>query len=301
MEYMSQSSTVGYMAQSALETIVSPAPAPTYNAVVPMLQSNNINGLSYASEISSGFSYSSDMFSLPSNVPQDLGMNSSYLSNIMEEYGASLTAVRGIESSFDLMSASSSSLTHVETNFSPNEFIKPKAGGIFVGDALQIEKEIKETFEKLMGEEFPDDIKVSVLSASSFRKICPQPGVLGVSFNRRRLGLISEIFVKEGSLASVMLTIGHEIGHVLTSTLEDAALEEAKAYSFSFAWMKTIKQLDIAGLGGSFVSTLPAANGIHDKGYYFVRKLLGLGKGAFSVYRKLVMHELTVKDLPCCG
>ena len=140
-----------------------------------------------------------------------------------------------------------------------------------------------------MGETFPDDIKVSVLSVAAFRKICPMPGVVGVSYNRRQLGLMSEIFVIEGSLASVMLTVGHEIGHVLSKTLDDPALEEAKAYSFSFAWMDVIRDNDIAGLAGAFVSTLPAANGIHDKGYNLVKKLIVDGQNPFSIYRDLIV------------
>ncbi|MAG60712.1 hypothetical protein CL619_02890 [archaeon] len=290
MDYLTQSSGMRYAA-SALEYSVSNTPSITYSAVASVLSNF---ALSYSSPLSNSFiekSYFSNS-PFPQSRLSNSSFNSNYLSSIMTSYGADPSAVRAKESSLDLMSKERDTLTHVETSFHPSEFIRLKAGGIFVSGAEEIQSQIKETFEKLMGENFPDDIKVSVLSASEFRKICPKIGVVGLSYNRRQLGLISEIFVKEGSLASVMLTIGHEIGHVLTSTLEDPSLEEAKAYAFSFAWMEIIRKHDIAGLAGSFVSTLPAANGVHDKGYNLVKKMFVSGKKAFGVYRGLILGNL---------
>lgn len=298
MNYLSQGSPRMYMSQSNLEMVAARAPAPMYSAVAV---NSGFSGLSYSPKTmfnsSVGGTYSQNEFisSFFSPSSFEIGKNPSYLSNIMSSYGADPSAVREKHSSLDLMSSVvSSPLTHIETDFHPAQFIRAKAGGVFVAGASQIQYEIQETFEKLIGEEFPSDIKVSILSTAKFRKICPQPGVVGVSYNRRRLGLISEIFVLEGSLASVMLTVGHEIGHVLSSTLSDPALEEAKAYAFSFAWMDVIKKNDIGGLSNAFVSLLPAVNGVHDKGYYFVKKLLVMGKGAFGIYRDLVMREVNI-------
>ena len=85
-----------------------------------------------------------------------------------------------------------------------------------------------------------------------------------------------------------MLTIGHEIGHVLTKTLDDKHEEEAKAYAFSLAWMKSIQENDIAGLGDSFVQERPAENGLHDVAFAFVEKTIRWGKSAWDVYQELI-------------
>jgi hypothetical protein len=105
--------------------------------------------------------------------------------------------------------------------FQPDTFLKPGTGGKFVGKAEDVQEFVEEAFMKLFDQQFPDDIKVSVLNEKHFRRIAPHPSTIGVSFNRRKLGLLSEIFILNDSLGRVLLTIGHEIGHVLTPTLSN--------------------------------------------------------------------------------
>ncbi len=181
-----------------------------------------------------------------------------------------------------------------EYHFQPDIFLKPGKGGKFVGKAEEIQEDIEKAFELLVGEPFPDDIKVSVLPAEEFRKIAPHPSTAGVSFNRRKYGLLSEIFVLNDSLGRVMLTIGHEIGHVLTSPLEKKHDEEAKAYAFSLRWTEIIRKHDIAGLGDAIITEMPAENGLHDVAFRFVSSLLHTGKTAGEIHRELVNEELAV-------
>src|SRR3989338_4089818 len=98
----------------------------------------------------------------------------------------------------------------------------------------------------MINEPFPVDIVLSVLDEKQFRAIAPHPGTVGLSINRKPHGLLSEIFVLNGSLGRVLLTIGHELGHALSLPLSSPHDEEAKAYAFSLAWMNVIKEHNIA-------------------------------------------------------
>ncbi|MBW2963723.1 hypothetical protein KY306_03030, partial [Candidatus Woesearchaeota archaeon] len=148
--------------------------------------------------------------------------------------------------------------TNIEYSFIPDDFLAPGRRKRFIGDAEQIEEEIKEAFLKTTDLEFPPDIEITVCSQPQFKRMINQPGVRGFSINRKTSGQISEIFILNDDLASVMLTIGHEIGHVLSKSLKNKQLEAAKAFAFSKAWMKTIKQHNIADLQNAIVFNNPA-------------------------------------------
>ncbi|MBI2666476.1 hypothetical protein HYX13_02595 [Candidatus Woesearchaeota archaeon] len=184
--------------------------------------------------------------------------------------------------------------SHTEYHFQPDQFLKPGKEGKFVGQAEDIKEFIIEAFEKMLHSQFPEDIKISVCTEEEFRKIAPHPGTIGLSINRRKQGLLSEIFVLAGPLGRVLLTVGHELGHVFTGTLEHAQDEEAKAYAFSMAWMEVIKEQNIAGLSTAFVEESPAQNGLHDVAFGFVSKLLREGEKAWNVWEGLVSGELAV-------
>ncbi|MBW3019105.1 hypothetical protein KY329_02895, partial [Candidatus Woesearchaeota archaeon] len=109
--------------------------------------------------------------------------------------------------------------------------------------------------------------------------------IMGFSINKFGKGA-SEIFVREAPLDSLLLTIGHELGHVLSPTLVNKHDEEAKAHAFSLAWMETIRDNDIAGLKPN-IALNPANNGLHDVAFDFVKKLLHTGASAFDVFQTL--------------
>ncbi|MCK4589432.1 MAG: hypothetical protein KAT77_03250 [Nanoarchaeota archaeon] len=176
--------------------------------------------------------------------------------------------------------------TNIEYSFIPDNFLKPGWRKRFIGDAEQIQEEIQEAFLKTTEKEFPPDIQITICEPNQFKKIISQPGVRGISFNRKESGQTSEIFVLNDDLASVMLTIGHELGHVISKPLKDKRLEEAKAFAFSKAWMKTIKQHNIANLRSAITLENPANNGIHDIAHQFVNKFKD--KNPLELYWEIV-------------
>ncbi len=181
-------------------------------------------------------------------------------------------------------------------NFIPDNFLQPGNWGMFVGKAEEIREHIEQAFELMFHESFPKDVKVSVLDEEKFKKLAPHSGTLGLALNRRKQGLMSEIFVKNDFLARVLLTVGHELGHVLTEQLAHAQDEEAKAYAFSLAWMRVIKENDIAGLKDAIVTENPADNGLHNVAFFFVEKMMKRGKRVWDIYQELIRCRISVKE-----
>ncbi len=188
--------------------------------------------------------------------------------------------------------------TKPEYTFSPDSFLKPGKGGKFVGKADEVKEFVEEAFKEMFENNFPDDIKISVLEEERFRKLTNNQNTIGLSINRRKLGLLSEIFVLNGSLGQVMLTIGHELGHVLTETLNNAHDEEAKAYAFSLMWMNVIKRQNIANLREAIVLNNPAENGLHNVAFNFVEKLVKNGRALGEVYLGLIKSTININIEP---
>ncbi len=216
-------------------------------------------------------------------------------------YGGS--AIYGVSSEFTPQSYNSAKeyarfqTIHTEYHFVPDSFIRPGKEGAFIGDAEQIKSFVEETFQQMFNLPFPNHINVSILNKTEFKKIAPHPGTIGLSLNRSKQGGISEIFILEDSLARVMLTLGHELGHVLTETLGDQHDEEAKAYAFSLAWMKSVKEHNVANLGEALVLENPAHNGLHNISFAFVQKMLAAGKEVWQLYRDLIQrNEHVISD-----
>lgn len=90
-----------------------------------------------------------------------------------------------------------------------------------------------------------------------------------------------------------MLTIGHELGHVLSPALDNKQDEEAKAYAFSFAWMEIIKEHNIANLANAIVTESPAQNGLHDVGFALVMGLFKQGENYLQIYKKILNKKLS--------
>lgn len=235
--------------------------------------------VNYSASASSGIRYS-----VSASVPEFSVMpsiRSDYTSSFQSGYTASTLG-------YDLFKSEKN------YQFVPDNFLREGNWGGFVGSAEEIKELVEETFELMFHQPFPNDIKVSVLSEERFKKLAPHPGTLGLSINRREHGMISEIFVKKDVLARVLLTFGHELGHVLTSTLDHAQDEEAKAYAFSLAWMRTIKEHNIAGLKNAIITENPADNGLHNVAFFFVEQLHKSGKSWWDIYQKLIGKNLSV-------
>jgi hypothetical protein len=158
-----------------------------------------------------------------------------------------------------------------------------------VQDAEEIKGIVLETFEKLTGQQFPDNIVVRVCSEEELKKAHTanggkwNAGIMGFAINRHPYP--STIFVRKNHLDALMLTVGHELGHVLSPRLENDLDEEAKAFAFELAWVKTIVEHDINGLAANFnIDFMPAENGLHDKAFGFVQRIVSKGKEALKVF-----------------
>ena len=188
------------------------------------------------------------------------------------------------------------SVPQMEDHFIPDNFLKPGKEGIFVGQAEEVKEFVEDAFRHIFHKSFPNNVKISILDGQEFRKIAPQESTVGLSINRGREGLLSEIFILNDSLGRVMLTIGHELGHVLTKTLSRHHDEEAKAYAFSLVWIDAIKKNNIADLGGAIITERPAENGLHNVAFNFVHRLISQGKEAWETYVELVGGMVSVES-----
>ena len=171
----------------------------------------------------------------------------------------------------------------------------------FVNDAKMIEEPCKEAFRQTTGKELPKNISIHLCNPQELKRIHTQhgghwsDGIQGFSINRGPTKT-SDVFVKKDMFDSVMITLGHEIGHVISPTLPDIRDEEAKAFAFSMAWMRTIVDNNIAGLSNA-INPQPAKNGIHDAGYEFVQEeLQKQNTGAFNIFMQLCEGILTITN-----
>ncbi|MBI3033176.1 hypothetical protein HYY69_06890 [Candidatus Woesearchaeota archaeon] len=167
----------------------------------------------------------------------------------------------------------------------------------FIGNAEQIKQYILEAFKLTTGNELPDDISITISSAEQLQRIHGQfssewsNGIQGFSLNKTR-----QVFVKEGDLDRVMLVVGHEIGHVLSNTLDNKHDEEAKAFAFEIPWMEAIIKHNIANLKDNInLDFIPANNGLHDIAFGFVKKVINSGKQALELFKDLIKGEAPVK------
>jgi len=166
-----------------------------------------------------------------------------------------------------------------------------------ISDMGEVREIVEETYQKITGEEFPhDSITVVVCDDDQFRSIHESTGavwsdgIMGFSFNKYGKG-VSEIYVRQDHMDRLLLTLGHEVGHVLGPTLLNPQDEEAKAHAFSLAWIETIRDNNIGGLQPN-IAPNPAHNGVHDVAFDYVKYLLQTGSSSFDVFKTLA-HGLT--------
>lgn len=185
--------------------------------------------------------------------------------------------------------------THIDVN----DFLSPdRPLTQFIGKSEEIKHYIEQAFEKTTKQKLPQHIMIRVVSKDELKMLHENnkgswsDGIMGFAINKN----IPEIFVKENHLDALMLTIGHELGHVFTKSLANKHSEEAKAFAFEVAWLKAIIEHNIAGLQNSFnLDPKPAKNGLHDVAFNFVKELLKKGKRAMEIYWELVKGILTVE------
>ena len=187
-----------------------------------------------------------------------------------------------------------------QSYFTNSPFLLQSIETKFIGDVKDISEHIEKAFRIITGEEFPDDISIHVCSKERLKEFHNEVGgswsngISGFAVNRKKSGQRSEIFVCQGELANAIATIGHEIGHCISAPLDNARDEEAKAFAFEFAWVKSINDNNIAGLRGCFNLANPAKNNVHDAAFSFVHGLVKRGIDAVKLCFGLINKELSV-------
>ncbi len=196
-----------------------------------------------------------------------------------------------------------SSAIHQRYYFSPDIFLKSDRKQVmFVGYAEQIKELVAETFKAMINEELPENLVISLCTVEEMISIHSSfgnwhPGILGFSLNSNGNGT-SHIFVRKGELDRVMVTLGHELGHVFTRTLDIAKDEEAKAFAFCFEWVKSIKEHNIGNLSDSInLDINPAENNLHDVAFNFVSKKVSEGIIPIDLHWDIVKRYVSLATL----
>ena len=178
-----------------------------------------------------------------------------------------------------------------------NNFLAPdRPLTSFIGHANEIKEFIEQAFYHTTGKPFPKDIIVHILSDKDFEKIHKTRfdfSIQGFAINRKPFSF-SEVFVRQNCMDRAMVTLGHEIGHVLSKKLNNKRDEEAKAFAFSIAWLKAIKKHNIANLATCIRIGRPAENGIHDKALEFVDKLIMQGLEPMEIFYDVSNSQIKV-------
>jgi len=183
--------------------------------------------------------------------------------------------------------------------FTPQIFLKPtRSGTQFINTTQQIQSLIEETFELMLKKKLLN-IDIQICNKEELKQIHSRfgpwhEGIQGFALNNKEL---KQIFVKDNNLDELMLTIGHEIGHVYTKSLSNNHDEEAKAFSFAIEWVKTIKKHNIGNLAENMKDNLdfnPARNGLHDLAFFFVKNLVDKGIKPMDVHWDLVKKYISL-------
>ena len=282
--------------------------------------SNNSSGLEYtvqnASQSATTYTTATNFNTSNAITAYAANTNSSSYSNYDKSYG-SLTAIVNSQNNSQTSSAGSYDGIQIgQSNYnSPQNYAmqtnshsqytivdkflnEQRPLTQFIGEVEQIKEYVLQAFKATTNYELPGDISIKLCNREELKQAHQLFGgswdntIQGFSINKTR-----QIFVKEGELDKVMLVIGHEIGHVLSHSLPGKLDEEAKAFAFEMAWMKTIVENNIANLKENIkLDFTPAKNGLHDISFNFVQKIVSTGKKALQTYRELVNGILQVKS-----
>jgi len=153
-----------------------------------------------------------------------------------------------------------------EYPFDPRAFLDPSAPPqMWVSSLGEVQTLIHETWARMMHTPLPPDITITIGSAEvlapHFGGMLPA-GVRGFAIPAKE-GTLKQIFIKSGPKDQIMMTIGHELGHISSPILPDIRDEEAKAYAFSLAWMQVMREHRIGDLKPQ-IWLSGAKNGIHN-------------------------------------
>ena len=184
--------------------------------------------------------------------------------------------------------------------FTPNLFLNPiRPQTQFINATEQVQELIEEIFSSMIGKKLPQNISIKICTKEELKEIHSRfgqwhEGIQGFAVNDKDL---KQIFAKNDHLDALMLTIGHEIGHVYTSSLGNSHDEEAKAFSFAVEWANIIKKNNIGNLKENIKDNLdfnPAKNGLHDIAFFFVKNLIDKGLKPMEVHWDLANKYISL-------
>lgn len=104
----------------------------------------------------------------------------------------------------------------------------------------------------------------------------------------------NRIYVKRDSLAMMVLSIGHEIGHMITHSL--GGLEEKKAYAFEGWWTDSLLGLGLPYLSKEEIDSIrnkrPSGSKIHEEAFDLVKTWRESGYSCKRLFYKIIAGDL---------
>lgn len=179
-------------------------------------------------------------------------------------------------------------------SFQPGFFLKDnRQEQKFINSVEEMRHIIDDAFFFTTMQSLPETISIAVCSIDELKQAHASfgqwsDGILGFAVHSKP---IRKIFLLQAPLDELLVTLGHELGHVFTDSLATMHDEEAKAFSFSIAWVSAIKKHNIANLASSIKDVFdfkPAKNGLHDVSFGFVQHLMKKGISPMELHWNLV-------------
>ena len=176
--------------------------------------------------------------------------------------------------------------------FTPNDFLRPgRPQTRWVGGFEEVKEIVEKIYRDVTGNELPH-VEINIVPAKELYMEYEKSGnkadeaLQGFYGNGR-------IFVKEGKLDEMILTLGHELGHASSAQLANPELEEAKAYAFTEAWVKTIVENNVENLAECITiarsrSSIPEWAKVHLHGFKEFRKRLDNGLAPLEIIDNLI-------------
>lgn len=171
----------------------------------------------------------------------------------------------------------------------------------FTGMIDELISDVQQLVKSIISSPLPYDLSITLCRGEEFKKHYEaraeknrwHQGIRGFSLH----GAPKEIFVLRDTLEQTLLTLGHEIGHILTPPAVNALTEEAKAYAFEILFLEAMQRRNTKGIKDRIdLSALgtPAANGVHNVALQWVNSFLMDGRSAKDIYDGIIHGDIII-------
>lgn len=241
-----------------------------------------IGGVAYHAPSSSG--------PMSQDNPFDMMFDSRALNNNMQQYmpfDGYLNATTDTSSSYQ-----TSHSNYPKIIFTPNDFLRPgRPQTRWVGRFEEVKEIVEKIYKDVTGREIPN-VEINIVPAKDLYTEYEKSGKKADEALQGFYGN-GRIFVKEGKLDEMILTLGHELGHASSIQLANPELEEAKAYAFTEAWVRTIVEKNIENLAECITitrsrSSIPEWAKVHLHGYKEFQERLDNGLAPLEIIDNLI-------------